>query len=185
MIYEVLKILRKEASNYLPGEDLVVLDNIAKIEEGNNGNLDKVFLTMLSLEEEATLKNKPNHKVVNGQKVFKSTPAYLNMYVMFAANRSTYKDALENINAIVELFQNKNYFTPTNTPNHDTGLSEFKFTIDLSSLKFEQLSYVWGVLGGKVMPSAFYKVSIIKVEKEIIKQKRPLVTSIEGALNNK
>lgn len=104
---------------------------------------------------------------------------------MFAANRSTYKDGLENINAIVELFQNKNCFTSTNTPNHDTGLTEFKFTVDLSSLKFEQLSYVWGVLGGKVMPSAFYKVSIIKVEREAIKQKTPLITAISGNLNNK
>ena len=184
MIYEVLKILRREASGYLPGEDLVVLDNIAKTEEAN-GNQDKVFLTMLNLEEEPTLKNHPNHTVVNGQKVRKNTPAYLNMYVMFAANRNTYKDSLENINSIVELFQNKNCFTPTNTPNHDTGLSEFKFTVDLSSLKFEQLSYVWGVLGGKVMPSVFYKVSIVKVERKGIKQTTPLITGMSGNLNNK
>jgi hypothetical protein len=40
----------------------------------------------------------------------------------------------------------------------------FKFRIELHSIPFEQLSYIWGLLGGKVMPSALYKVSVVKIE---------------------
>lgn len=184
MIYEVLNIIRKEASDYLGGENRVVLGNIAKTEEGIPDVSDTVVLTLLSMEEEATLKNKPNHKVVNGKTIHKSTPAYLNLYIIFAANRTNYDKALQDVSSIVELFQNKTFFTTANTPNHPTTLTEFKFSIDLSSLRFEQLSYVWGVLGGKVMPSAFYKVSVVKVEKEMITQKTPAITTTAETINH-
>ncbi|TCI93201.1 DUF4255 domain-containing protein [Tenacibaculum sp. M341] len=183
MIYNVLNIIKKEASNYLGDESLVVLDNLVKIDQGSGSLKDKVILSMLSIEEEATLKNTANHKIVNGKKVFTGTPAYLNMYIMFAANRTNYEMALQDIESVVEFFQNKTFFTPSNTPDHGTNLTEFKFHIDLSSLRFEQLSYVWGVMGGKIMPSAFYKVSIVEVVKENVKQKTPIITGIEGALN--
>ncbi|MEW7277032.1 DUF4255 domain-containing protein [Aquimarina sp. 2201CG1-2-11] len=187
MIYDVLNILKKEASDYLDSiesEGEVVLDNVAKADDPGAGLSDKVVLTLLSMEEEATLKNKPNHKVVNGTTIHKSAPAYVNLYVMFAANRNNYDKSLQDISSIVEFFQDKTFFTQSNTPNHGTELIEFKFMIDLSSLRFEQLSYVWGVLGGKVMPSAFYKVSVIKVEREKVKQKGPAITTIEETLNH-
>ena len=63
MIYDVLRILKKEIGNYLTnyledvGEDLVVLDNIANAEDASNTALDdKVIVTLLSTEEESTLK---------------------------------------------------------------------------------------------------------------------------------
>jgi len=41
--------------------------------------------------------------------------------------------------------------------------NNFSFRIELHSIPFEQLSYVWGLLGGKIMPSALYKISVIKI----------------------
>ncbi|MNL86153.1 hypothetical protein D3C87_2147460 [compost metagenome] len=45
----------------------------------------------------------------------------------------------------------------------DERENDFKFRIELHTIPFEQLSYIWGLLGGKVMPSVLYKISVIKI----------------------
>lgn len=90
-----------------------------------------------------------------------SAPAYLNLYVMISANRTSYANALANISKVIEVFQTNNvleYLDP-----NDIRENDFKFRIELHSVPFEQLSYIWGLLGGKVMPSALYKISVIKI----------------------
>ncbi|WP_299677225.1 DUF4255 domain-containing protein [uncultured Dokdonia sp.] len=192
MIYDVLRILKKEIGDYLKDENLVVLDNIAKAEDASNTSLnDKVIVTLLSTEEESILKNTPRHEVKNGTKIYKSGAAYLNVYMMVAANRSTYEKSLQSISKVVEFFQDKSIFTNNNTDTSiftqgeaDPQIEEFKFMVDLKSLRIEELSYAWTVLGGRTMPSALYKVSIVKVQRQKVKGKGPAITTIqETALN--
>jgi hypothetical protein len=90
-----------------------------------------------------------------------SQPAYLNLYVMISANRVTYVNALANISKVIEVFQTNNVLE-YNDPNENTE-NDFKFRIELHSIPFDQLSYIWGLLGGKVMPSVLYKISVIKI----------------------
>lgn len=192
MIYDVLRIIKKEIGNYLDDENLVVLENIAKAEDGSNTSLnDKVIVTLLSTEEESTLKNTPRHEIKNGIKIYKSGAAYLNVYMMVAANRTTYEKSLQSISKVVEFFQDKSIFTNNNTDTSiftgdeaDPQIEEFKFMVDLKSLRIEELSYAWTVLGGRTMPSALYKVSIVKVQRQKVKGKGPAITTIqETALN--
>lgn len=182
MIYDVLKILKKEIGNYLEDESLVVLDNIARAEDANDTSLnDNVIVTLLSTEEESTLKNTPRHEMKNGSKIYKSGAAYLNLYVMVAANRITYEMSLQDISKVVEFFQDKSIFTNNNT---ESDIEEFKFMVDLKSLRIEELSYAWTVLGGRTMPSALYKVSIVKVQKQKVKGVGPAITTIQETTLN-
>ncbi len=190
MIYNVLKILKRETSNYFGSSDYVVLDNIAKLGDNPDGAMNnKVVLSLLSTEEESTLKNKMSYEVVNGQAVYKSRPAYLNMYIMFTANRTNYEKSLQDISRIIEFFQERSVYSNVNTqalmvdpglepPN--SKLDSFKFKVNLHSLPFEQLSYAWGVLGGKVMPSALFKVSVIELDRDRTTKKKSLIDSIIG-----
>lgn len=171
MIYDILKIIKESTSNFLEtaSEDAseVVLENIAKLDEAKKSDVeDKMILTLLNSQEEATLKNKPLTKISTGPNTYKTEaiPAYLNLYIMLASNRTNYEKALQDISLVIAFFQNKPVFTELNTPDHTTGLAGFKFIVDLYSLPIEQLSYAWGVLGGKVLPSAMYKVSVLKVQ---------------------
>jgi hypothetical protein len=183
MIYDVLKILKKEINDYLDdNEERVVLENIAKAEDGSVTSLnDKVIVTLLSTEEESTLKNTPRHEIKNGTKIYKSGAAYLNLYIMVAANRITYEMSLQDISKVVEFFQDKAIFTNNNT---ESDLEEFKFMVDLKSLRIEELSYAWTVLGGRTMPSALYKVSIVKVQKQKVKGVGPAITTIQETTLN-
>ncbi|GEJ45774.1 MULTISPECIES: DUF4255 domain-containing protein [unclassified Chryseobacterium] len=172
MIDKVLTVLKDQLNATdglwdpnVPNEiDIAVVGDIAKHEDETSGLDNKVVITLLSVEEESTLKNRSRYEKVivdNNPTRYdrESPPAYLNLYVMVAANRSMYARALLNISKVIEIFQKKNVLEYVDTdPNKN-----FRFRIELHSVPFEQLSYIWGLLGGKVMPSVLYKISVIKI----------------------
>lgn len=174
MIKEVLTILKNKLNDSVNGlkdgqhsGDIAVVDDIAKHDDDTSGLDDKVVITLLNVEEESTLKNRSwytrttiseNPPVYDMKK--QNPPAYLNLYLMIAANRNAYDKSLSDISKVIEIFQTNNVLEYTDS---DVGKS-FKFRIELHSIPFEQLSYIWGLLGGKVMPSALYKVSVVKIE---------------------
>ncbi|MCX8533025.1 DUF4255 domain-containing protein [Chryseobacterium luquanense] len=171
MIDNVLNILKNklnDSENGLKDQDgeIAVVDDIAKHEDDTSGLDNKVVITLLSVEEESTMKNTPRYHQVKVGDIpvrydLESAPAYLNLYVMISANRARYSNALINISKVIEIFQVNNVLEYGSTPE-----TSFKFRIELHPIPFEQLSYVWGLLGGKVMPSALYKISVIKIAPE-------------------
>jgi len=172
MINEVLTILKNQlnGSEGLQDvlDDIAVVDDIAKHDDDTSGLENKVVITLLNVEEESTLKNRSRYNKVQISEnptqfdmKMESPPAYLNLYVMIAAHRATYVNALANISKVIEVFQTNNvleYLDPDDEREND-----FKFRIELHTVPFEQLSYIWGLLGGKVMPSVLYKISVIKI----------------------
>jgi hypothetical protein len=176
MINKVLKVLRDDLDTALNAESdepvVVVVDNIAKEDNDATGISDKVVITLLSVEEETTLKNTPRYERTENPKDYKKNnpPAYLNLYVMVAANRDTYEYSLRDISIAIETIQTKKILV--------NEAEEFKCKIQMHTLPFDQLSYVWGLLGGKVIPSAFYKISIVKIQKDD-KENIELITQID------
>jgi len=174
MIKEVLTILKDKLNDSVNGlkdgpqsGDIAVVDDIAKHDDDTSGLDDKVVITLLNVEEESTLKNRSwytrtttNENPLTYDMKKQSPPAYLNLYLMIAANRNAYDKSLSDISKVIEIFQTNNVLEYMDS---DVKKS-FKFRIELHSIPFEQLSYIWGLLGGKVMPSALYKVSVIKIE---------------------
>ena len=173
MIYKVLKILKDELG------DNSVIDDIAKGDSDATSISDRIVITLLNVEEEATLKNSPRFERITVQDhngyVKKNPSAYLNLYVMISANRSTYENSLVDISKVIEIFQAKKVLTSVSTTTEE----EFKFKIQLHSLPFDQLSYAWGLLGGKVMPSALYKISIIKIQQAGESSSPELISEID------
>lgn len=168
MINEVLTILKDQLNDSEGLVDIAVVDDIAKHDDDTSGLDNKVVISLLNVEEESTLKNRSRYNKVQIREnptqfdmKMESPPAYLNLYVMISANRSTYANALANISKVIEVFQTNNvleYIDP-----QDNRENDFKFRIELHSVPFDQLSYIWGLLGGKVMPSVLYKISVIKI----------------------
>lgn len=166
MIDNVLLALKDQLNSSADLKDIVVVEDISKHDDelANIGN--KVVITLLNVEEESTLKTRSpyikkqiseNPTRYDMQK--ENTPAYLNLYVMISANRSRYENALINISKVIEVFQEKSVLKCMD-PNTETEVS---FRIELHTIPFEQLSYIWGLLGGKIMPSALYKISVVKI----------------------
>lgn len=193
MIYETLEILKDQVSLYLEGQlgdsNLVVLENIAKLDDPDVSTMnDKVVLSLLNIQEIASLKNKPNIQVKNGQTVYLNKPINLDVFVLFSVNRSGYDKSLTALSSIIEFFQSKKVFDQTNTPLNPTiialnDITEFRFTIDLHTQSLEQLNYVWGALGGKSLPNVMYKLRLLKIERGNIQDVGTPITEVIGSFS--
>lgn len=191
MIFEVIQIITEQVNAYLEEcglDQSVVAENIALLETQNENadNLaDKVALTLLNLHEEATLKNFPNHSVEGTKTVKKNRIINLNLYLLFSANRNTYINSLNDISKIIEFFQGKNLFTQSNTIYNRnnvamSNIENFKFSIELYTPTFEELNFIWGTLGGRQLPSALYKVSMVQIERNITQSEGGIISEING-----
>lgn len=191
MIFEVLQILTEEVNTYFDGNP-VSLGNIASVasEQGEQSEFTGIIITLVNLQEEKTLKNKPNVAVEGTSVIYKNPLVNLNLYILFSANNAMYVEGLKHLSKVIEFFQGKKVFTQANTTyNRDNvamdNITDFKFVVDLFTPTFEELNFVWGTLGGKQMPSVMYKVSLISIEREAVLSKGGLITQINGRINHK
>lgn len=190
MLYKALEIVKDQVSAYLETvtgtANLVVLENIAKLDDATVTTLtDKIALTLINMEEEATLKNKAvAHKNGNDTN-YQNPPIHLNLYLLFSSNRTNYDKALDNLASIIEFFQGKRLFNNANTVLNPantalTDVSEFKFIMELYTPTFEQQNYIWGTLGGKAIPNAMYKLTLAKVDQDRLNKQGTRITSTQN-----
>ena len=197
MIFEIIQIITEQVNNYLEEIGLdksVVAENIAFLESQNEdigtALKDGVALTLINLDEEATLKNFPNHTIENTKTIYKNSIINLNLYLLFSANRDKYVNSLKDISKIIEFFQGKRLFTQANTiynrnSSAMSNVDNFRFTVELYTPTFEELNYIWGTLGGKQLPSALYKVSMIQIERNIVQAEGQLIGEFSGTTKRK
>ncbi|MET3026053.1 DUF4255 domain-containing protein [Flavobacterium sp. UW10123] len=197
MIFEVIQIITEQVNNYLEEIGLdksVVPENIAFLESQNDDITDAlknaVALTIINLDEEATLKNFPNHTIENTKTIYKNSVINLNLFILFSANRDKYINSLKDISKIIEFFQGKKLFTQANTifnrnSSAMSNVDNFRFTVELYTPTFEELNYIWGTLGGKQLPSALYKVSMIQIERNIAQAEGQVIGEFTGITKKK
>jgi len=159
----------------LPGDtddDMVVLGNIAFHETSDttitSAISNRIVITLVKTEEEYALKNQPNHRrnPVSGNLEYANPPIYLNLYLLIAANVTDYEVALSFLSRIISYFQHQNVFNETNTIAPPGGFvpETFNFNLSMISPSLEQLNHIWGVLGGKIIPSVLYKLQLQQIE---------------------
>jgi Pvc16 N-terminal domain len=112
----------------------------------------------------------------------------LNLYILFSANRDTYLKSLNDISKIIEFFQGKKLFTQANTVynRNNTAMNNienFRFSVELYTPTFEEMNFIWGTLGGRQLPSALYKISMIQIERNISQAEGTAIGEINGNAN--
>ncbi|SFD73558.1 Protein of unknown function [Chitinophaga sp. CF118] len=198
MIFTAFKLLKDQLDNYIQsfnpmGNDPdghVVLDNVATLETPDRppGAEERIILSMVNIEEEATLKNS-THFYKNAQGVsYHNPPVYLNLYMLVSAHYKNYEDALSRLSQAIQFFQGKSSFTLKNSPddtllNTMQNLDDMQLHLEMFSLSFEQLNHLWGALGGKQMPSVLYKVRLVKITENRITGIGPIIEKIQSKDN--
>ncbi|MBK9337284.1 MAG: DUF4255 domain-containing protein [Lewinellaceae bacterium] len=175
MIKETVEYLANELNRVLNNgnnDPMYVLDNVARLDldssAASSGNRDKVLLTVVNIEEEKTLKNDPFYVRRNdpqeGIQIDKRNPTiYINLYLLVSCS-AEYGTALDRIGTVLEYLQGKNVFTAdTADPGDQYPEKVEKIILDLFSLNFEQVNHLWGVLGGKYVPSVLYKLRLLPI----------------------
>lgn len=160
------------------------LGNIARQESGDGGTASgsrgKVVLTVVNIEEESTLKNNTPY-IRSGDTIEKRNPVvFINLYVLISSPTDQYDTALSEISDVIEFFQGKSVFTPDNDATGNFPDTVEKLMVELFTLNFEQVNHLWGILGGKYLPSVMYKLRLVP----ILSQKRQPVQPIEEIAAN-
>lgn len=195
MIFETLQIIKEQLEAYLITAGLgkiVILDNIALWQSGSDDATrleGKVVLTLLKMDEEATLKNVPNYRIRDGKTEYRNPPVNLNLFLLISANCESYDKSLRSISKTIQFFQGKKVFTSTNTVYNRSNVSfdvleQFRFVLDLYTPTFEELNNVWGMLGGRQLPSVIYRIQLIQIEQDKIQSASEVITHVGGELKH-
>lgn len=166
MINDAVDYIRREVRNYLGVDDTeVILDNVHVLKESQNNT--GVYISLVNVEEETTLRNSPHTIRENNQVRYKEPPIFLNLYLLFSFEFSDYPASLLRLSQTVELFQNKRAFSAENEASGNPFPSTLELLVfDLYNMSFEQLNHLWGIQGGAYFPSVLYKVRLVKVQRD-------------------
>jgi len=165
MIDVVLYFIQKKLSDTID-ENQIDVEHVSEISSGST----KLVMSVINVEEEATVKNFPASVRINGELKRKNPPKFLNIYVLFIASHSVYKTALDRLSKVITFFQNKRYFS---SEDNDVDNDQIfpnnieKITVEMYSLKLEELNHLWGILGGVYYPSVLYKVRVLRMEDNV------------------
>jgi len=174
MIGNILQIIAREVSEFIDasseipsGKKSVVLHKPNSVSGEFNLPDNAISLSLLNIEEELSSKTSMPQKRVENRKVYTQNPAVnINLQIIFIANfANDYINELNYITKVIEFFQQKTAFTPQNTK----GLDAFKIdklSFKLNTLALNEQGNVWGLLGGKYMPSIVYRVGLIPIQDE-------------------
>ncbi len=191
MIYEILQIIAEELNDYLDGND-VALANVADANsEGNSqGNFPDISLTLINLQEEFALKNTRNNYVSGTSVSYKNPKIYLNLFVLFSLNKSSYTESLKSLTGVISFFQGKKVFTQANSNYGNVegaeNIKSFKFITELYTPTFEELNFIWGTLGGKQNPSVLYKITLLEIERDLVTKEGSVISEMtkKAIINN-
>ena len=171
------KILSVTNSNIV--DDAAKIENIARLEDTDIKNAKNVYITLVNISEDSTLKNTPHYQKENFITVYKNPPVFLNLFILFSACFTSYEHSLMHLSAVIRFFQAKNIFNKKNSSSTIIDeLDEFNIILDLYSPTFEQSNYLWSTLGGKQHPFALYKLRLVVLEKESTTETRGVIKEI-------
>ena len=146
-------------------EDMVVLANPVDLQGRVADNVsNKLMLFLVNIERETLAYRDSSRGAGPGRDVVGSTPAHLNLSVMCAAHfeGANYAESLKRIANAIAFFQGRPVFNHQNTPDLDPRIN--KLTLEIENLDTASLSHLWGVLGGRYLPSVLYKVRMVTVD---------------------
>lgn len=196
MIDRALLLLRDELQSYMNFHDAsvnVVIDNIGLFETSKGDTLtNNIIMTLVNIEEESTLKNKPALvRPFNTVGIYQNPPVFLNLYVLLTCNYSgpDYPLALRRLSFIIRFLQSKSSFAASSSVTgggldlDEDGITSLKFTMELYTLTFEQINHLWGSLGGRQMPFAMYKLRLVAITETATVREVPLIEEIETGVH--
>jgi len=166
-------------------EDLVVVTSLVDVDGGAPANAsNKLAVFLANIERETVVANQGVRAAVAGgdrDPVAQTSAAvHLNLMLMFAANfaGSKYIEALKFISATIAFFQGRTRFDHHNSPDLDPRIE--RLVLDIENLNVTELANLWGILGGKYVPSVLYRMRMITIDSGQITHLVPRVARVRG-----
>lgn len=184
VLQEIISKLNKAIDTETRPDDTVFMANIAFADPNiapsspQRSLNNKIVASVVNIEEEKTLKNHPRIPQNPGSPTefkFSRAPIYLNLYVLFSANNDDYSNALLYLSRIFAFFHKTNSFELSvdsnlepidvlGRANANLVKIDLRVNAELCSLNFQELNQLWGILGGKYIPSVMYKLRVLELK---------------------
>lgn len=181
MINVAVQLLATQLNQYLRRtynltEDVVVISNLLEIDGTVAANVNnKLVVFLVNIEKDAVPFRQVNLHEVGEREVQSSAPLYFNLYLMMAANftGNNYSEALKFLSSTISFFQKNHVISHQTAPEMDERIE--KLILDIENLSIQDLSNLWGSLGGKYLPSILYKVRMVAFDTEDVIGRVPVV----------
>ncbi len=168
MLDAVLKFVVDELNSYLHAktglnDKIVVLGPV--VDDAGKYALAKntVSLTLTNIEQETAIKRQlPQATFSQGKTLSFAPELHLNLHIMLAARFVLYDQALKYLSHILNFLQANAVFTPDKYPALDENV--VRLSVELQSLNYDQLNQVWAYIGGKHLPSVYYKIRMLSLQ---------------------
>jgi hypothetical protein len=147
-------------------EEVVVVSNLVELDGSVAPNAsNKLVLTLVNIEKD-TLPFRPNSgaRGRDDRLLQLSPPLFVNLYLMISANfgAGNYTEALKYISHAIAFFQQRPMFDQRNSPGLDERIE--RLVLDIENLPIPDLNNLWSLLGGRYLPSMFYKVRMVAID---------------------
>lgn len=160
-------------------EDVVVVSNVLEQDGTVATNVNnKIVLSLVNIEKDSAAMAQQSSSASSALRaVVTNPPIHFNLYLMFASyfSGSNYQEGLKFISQAISYFQGQSVFDQQNSPGLDRNIS--KLVMDIYNLDITDLSNLWGVLSGRYLPSILYKVRMVTVDANTIRDQTTAVST--------
>ena len=172
--------------NLLPSDDKVTLSGLVKQDGKLHDGLkpESVSLVLTGIQEETAYQPTTSYLERDNRTYTTSKPIFFNLFILAIFHFTVYEEALKFLSSTLQYFQNHPSFSPDTSVSFDIPGIE-KISVKLVSQTPEQQNHLWGTLGAKYMPSLLYKVSLLQLNTDNIRQEVPAIDSIDYAMMRK
>jgi hypothetical protein len=181
LIHNILLTVKNDLGAYLKKqlderEEVVVLSELMNNSDGGFAvtTENKVVCTLLNIEQERSNINAPLDRrgLIN-------PPFNFNLYVLFSAYYSSanYIGALRSLSLTIAFFQGKQVFTPSNTPGMPASVD--KIVVEMVNIDMKDISNFWTALGAKLMPAVLFKIKMVSISAEMVREEYTPVSGVE------
>lgn len=166
-------------------EDVVVVSNILEQDGTVAAHVNnKIVVSLVNIEKDSVPFQNPNISSTATRSLVSNPPIYFNLYLMFASyfSGSNYQEGLKFISNTVSYFQGQSVFDRQNSPAMDRNIE--KLVLDVKNLDMSDLSNLWSILSGRYLPSVLYKVRMVTVDANAVKDQVPGVSKPQSTLSS-
>jgi len=123
---------------------------------------DKIVVIVANITQDTVTRNLTRSQLPSE---LRQSPVSLYIHLVVAANFAPdkYARGLNALSRAIEFFQSCPVLTPHNTPGLQAAGID-RLSIEMESLGLDTVSQLWGVLGGRYLPSVVYRVRTVTID---------------------
>lgn len=144
----------------------------------NADTADKLILSLAQMSQEASLKNHIPRINGGGESGRANPPLSFNIDMLVSARCNKYEESLKLMSDAVLYFQANSYFDHSTHPGLSSEIQ--KISLSVLDMPYQDLSHLWGMLGGKYIPSVVYRARTVIFDADQVKEFVPRVSSHES-----